>query len=221
VGIASIEAISAPEVGGVAPANVIGAGAIASAEMAGSSAISATVDIAGIGTGEALGQPVVGAPAAVIDDVGQIASAEASGSPVVGGTIAAAAADSTEAFGSAAVVVAIAGAGNIATAEVVGVPLVGEASPQEIIGAGGITSSEAFGSANIHPFVPYTGTGFQQGSGHRPIRRQHRQPVLATVPHSIGTVGIESAEHLGYPTLTWRGRTRRIREEEFLLGRAA
>lgn len=220
-GITSTEAIGSPEVGGVAPANVIGAGAIASAETVGGSAISATVDVVGIGTDEALGQPAVGAPAAAIDGVGQIASGEAAGSPVVGGTIAAAGVDSTEAFGSAAVSVHIAGVGNIVSAEAFGAPNVGEMPDQEIVGAGGIASTEAFGSANVHPFVPYTGTGFQPGSGYRPIRRQHRQAVPAIVPHSIGTVGIESAERFGYPALTWRGRTRRIREEEFLLGRAA
>ena len=220
-GITSIETVGAPEVGGVAPANVVGAGVIASAEASGSPAVSATVEGSGVSSAEGLGQPAVGIPAASVTGVGQIATAEAFGSPAAALAVAAAGIDSAETTGSVAVVVAIDGAGNIATTEVVGVPIVGEVSPQEIIGAGGIASAEAFGNANIHPLVPYTGTGFQQGSGHRPLRRQHRQPVQVNIPHSIGAVGIESAERLGYPTLTWRGRTRRIREEEFLLGRAA
>lgn len=220
-GIASIEAIGAPEVGGVAPASVIGVGAIASAEVSGSPAVSATVEGSGVSSAESLGQPAVGIPAAFVAGAGQITTGEAFGFPAAALAVAVAGIDSAETAGNAGVVVAIDGAGNIATAEVVGVPLAGEASPQEISGAGGIASTEALGSPNIHPLVPYTGTGFQQGSGHRPIRRQHRQPVLVTVPHSIGTVGIESAERLGYPALIWRGRTRRIREEEFLLGRAA
>jgi hypothetical protein len=219
-GITSTEAVGAPEVGGVAAANVIGVGAIASAEVSGSPAVSVIVESAGITAAEALGQPAVGVPAASVNSAGQIATGEAFGSPAAALAVAVAGIASAETTGNAAVVVAINAAGNIATTEVVGVPLVGEASPQEISGAGGILSAEAFGSANIHPLVPYTGTGFQQGSGHRPIR-QHRQPVPVILAHRIGAAGIESAERFGYPTLTWRGRTRRIREEEFLLGRAA
>ena len=222
-GITGIEAVGAPEVGGVAPANVVGAGAIASSGASGSPAVSAIVEGSGVSSAEGLGQPAVGIPAASVTGAGQITTGEAFGSPTAALAVLASGIDSVETTGNATVVVAIDGAGQIAPAEAFGVPLVGEASPQQITGAGGIASIEAFGSANIQPFVPYTGTGFQPGSGHRPIRRQNRQPVLATVPHthSIGTVGIESAERLGYPTLTWRGRTRRIREEAFLLGRAA
>jgi len=220
-GITSIETVGAPEVGGVAPANVVGAGAIASTEASGNPAVYVIVESAGITTAEILGQPAIGVPAAAVTGTGQIATGEAFGSPAAALAVAATGVESGETPGNAAVVVAIVGAGNIATTEAVGTPLVGEANPQEITGAGGIVSAAALGSPNIHPFVPYTGTGFQPGSGHRPIRRQHRQSIPAIVPHSIGAAGIESVERFGYPTLIWRGRTRRIREEEFLLGRAA
>jgi hypothetical protein len=102
-------------------------------------------------------------------------------------------------------------------------PVVGEIQAAEITGAGAIAAAEAFGQVSVYPRVPYTGTGFQPGSGHRrPIRNR---PVLHVelnkLPHGIGAGGIASGERFGYPTLKWGGRSRKVRDEEFLLRRAA
>ncbi|PTR17493.1 hypothetical protein C8R31_101657 [Nitrosospira sp. Nsp2] len=221
-GIASAEAVGSPAVGGAAAAEITAAG-ITSAEALGSPALGVAVEAAAIASAEALGQPNVGAAAADVTGVGQIATAEAIGAPVVGIAVAGSGVSSAEAFGSPALAVQVTGAGGIATAEAVGAPLVGELVAAEITGAGGIASSEAFGTPTVFPLVPYTGTGFQLGSGHRPLRsrRSSAQLTQNVQPHRIAAAGIESQERFGYPTLEWGGRSRMIRDEEFLLGRAA
>ncbi len=221
-GIASAEAVGAPAVGGDPAADITAAG-IASAEAFGSPVVGVVVAAAGFASAEAFGQPNVGAAAADVTGVGQIPTAEAIGAPVVGTVVTGAGVSSAEAFGSPALAVQVTGVGGIATAEAVGAPLVGELVAAEITGAGGIASSEAFGTPTVFPLVPYTGTGFQLGSGHRPLRsrRSSAQLTQNIQPHRIAAAGIESQERFGYPTLEWIGRSRKIRDEEFLLGRAA
>jgi hypothetical protein len=221
-GIASGEAVGAPAVGGAAAAEITAAG-IASAEALGSPALGLAVNAAGIVSAEALGQPNVGAAAAAITGAGQITTAEAVGSPAVAIAVSGAGVSSAEAFGSPALAAGVVGAGGIASAVAVGAPVVGELVAAEIIGVGGIASSAAVGSPTVFPLVPYTGTGFQLGSGHRPMRsrRNTAQLVQNVQPHRIAATGIESQERCGYPKLEWGGRSRKIRDEELLLGRAA
>lgn len=218
-GLTTAEAIGTHAVGAV-----VAGTAIDSAEALGSAALSPTVAAAGIVTAEALGQPNVGVPAQEITGTGQVVTAEALGGPAVSIGIETVGLTTNETIGSAALAAGITTAG-IASVGAVGAPAVGEILPAAITGAGGIASSEAFGSATIHPLVPYTGTGFQIGSGNRRPRANRRESlpakIIKLVPHRIGAAGVESQERLGYPAVTWRGRSRNVRDAEFLLGRAA
>jgi hypothetical protein len=220
-GIASAAAVSAPDVGGDPAAGITAAG-ISSAEVLGQPLAGVSVQTAGIPPTEAIGQPSIGAAAADITGVGQIATAAMSGAPALAPRVNAAGILSTEGVGSAALDVRIAVVG-LESGASVGMPVVGEIQAAEITGAGAIAAAEAFGQVSVYPRVPYTGTGFQPGSGHRrPIRNR---PVLHVelnkLPHGIGAGGIASGERFGYPTLKWGGRSRKVRDEEFLLRRAA
>lgn len=239
-GAASSEAVGSPTVSGIAPAEITGAGQIATAETQGSPALalsiatagvqgavafgdadlSAQVAVAGVATAEAVGAPEVGGLApAEIAGAGQVASTEAAGLLAVAAAVSATGAGSAAAFGTASLAASVEAAG-ITSGEVIGAPTVGEMPDQEIIGAGGIVSAESFGSASIHVLVPYTGTSFQVGSAYR-RPRPRREQINMAAPHGIGVVGIASQERMGYPALKWRGRSRRIRDDELLLGRVA
>jgi len=219
-GVATAEAIGQPAVGGVAAQEITTAG-IASAEALGQPSASAAIQTTGITSAEFVGQPNVGAAAAEIT-AGSIASGETLSSPAVAGGIDLAGIASSETIGRAALDIRISAAG-IASAAAVGAPIVGEIVPAEITGAGAIASAEAFGQSSVYPRVPYTGTGFQPGSGHRrPVRnRMSRRIELNAMPHGIGDGGIASGERFGYPALKWGGRSRKVRDEEFLLLHAA
>jgi hypothetical protein len=218
--ISTTEAIGQPDVGGD-PAQEITSAGIADAVALGQPSAGAAVQASGIPSAQALGQPNVGAAAAEIAAIG-ITSAETLGSPAAAASINAAAMASAEAAGSPAIDVRINAAGATSTAAV-GAPIVGEILPAEITGAGAIAAAEAFGQVSVYPRLPYTGTGFQPGSGHRrPVRnRVARQIELNKIPHGIGAGGIASGERFGYPALKWGGRSRKVRDEEFLLRRAA
>jgi hypothetical protein len=219
-GITPTAAIGEPAVGGDPVQEITSAG-IASMAALGQPSTGAAVQTSGIASAQAIGQPNVGAAAAEIAAIG-ITSAEILGSPSAAAGIDVAGIASAATTGSVALGARISAAG-IVTVAAVGTPVVGEIIATTITGAGAIAAAEAFGQVSVRPLVPYTGTGFQPGSGHRrPVRnRVTRQIELKKMPHGIGAGGIPSGERLGYPALNWGGRSRKVRDDEFLLRRAA
>lgn len=165
--------------------------------------------------GSKIGTPLQLVPS--ISGAGAIASSEAFGVPTVAVGVAisnAGAIGSSEAFGGAVLAAGedIVNAGGIASAEAFGTPLF--ALGVAVSSAGGIASAEGFG-------VPTIGAGVQPEVFVYVGRRILPARIKVGLIQEAGA--IESAEAFGQPTVTGvvEGRSRRVRDEEWLLKLAA
>jgi hypothetical protein len=213
-----------------AAATIVDAGAIASGEVLGQPGIAATIDGGSVASGEAFGQPTI---AAVIGAAG-IATGEAFGQPNVAGTVGAVGIASGEQLGAPAIAavlsttgvvpgalvgapdaVAVVAPAGVSSAEAFGQPFIGP--PQQIVDAGGIATQEAFGAPTVD--LAAVQTYAQAGYTVEP-RLRVREP-RAPEPVELRLIGIHTGEGFGLPLIELGPRPRNLRDEEWLLRRAA
>jgi hypothetical protein len=169
-------------------ASISGAGQIVSAEALGAPLFSPAVYAAAIASGEAVGQPSIGAAAASISG-GSIASLEAFGASIIAASIAAIGVASAEAIGQPSVGAAVASitGGSIASLEAFGASIIAAS-----ISAVAIASAEALGQPSIGAAVASIDGGSIANL------EAFGSPVIGL---GIGSTAITSGEALGQPVV--------------------
>lgn len=236
--------VSAEAIGGAGVAATLAAAGVVTAEAQGQPGVGAQLDVAGIASADSEGQPSI---TAAISSAA-IASLEVLGAPVAAATVSALGVDTAEALGApgASVGVVPAGiasseglgglvasveigvAGAIASAEAIGRPIVFDPSlPLDITDVGGIASAEQVGAPTVGAESEGVADVGAPDGGINITWMPTWSTLIAPSAQAISSAGgIASGEAFGLATITPIDsgpprRSRRVREEEYLLKRAA